>query len=295
MDALGYAYDAEPKEHVTRCNLCGGSQFSVVADRDRYGFAAQSLGCRDCGLVFLSPRLTPDAYARFYDGVYRPLVSAFHGRRIDAESVEADQIPYAERLAGVLAPFFAPRPAGVILDVGGSTGVVSARLANALSMRALVLDPAPDEVERARARGLEGLVGTIEDWERPEERFELVLLCQTIDHLLDVSGALAAIRDVIADDGYLFVDIVDFRAAYLRSDSVEAATKIDHPYSLTEATAEAYLERAGFTVALKDYAPDDLHVGYVCRPALPAPEARPSRESVMQLFDELRAAQKRPR
>jgi SAM-dependent methyltransferase len=161
-------------------------------------------------------------------------------------------------------------------------------------MRALVLDPAPDEVERARARGLEGVVGTIEDWERPDERFELVLLCQTIDHLLDVAGALAAIRDVIADDGYFFVDIVNFRAAYLGNDSVEAATKIDHPYSLTEATAEAYLERAGFAVVHKDHAPDHLHVGYVCKPAAPAPDALPSTESVTRLFDELHALQRRP-
>jgi SAM-dependent methyltransferase len=280
---------------VSRCNLCGGSQFAVVAQQDRYGFPAQSLGCCDCGLVFLSPRLTPEAYRRFYDGVYRPLVSAFHGRRIDAETVEADQAPYAERLAELLAPFFAPRPGGIILDVGGSTGVVSARLAEALSMRALVLDPAPDEVARARARGLEGVVGTIEDWERPDKRFELVLLCQTIDHLLDIASALAAIRDVIADDGFLFVDIVDFRAAYLRNRSVEGATKIDHPYSLTEATAEAFLERAGFAVALKEHAPDQLHVGYVCRPAAPEPEARPSAESVAQLFTELRGAEDGPR
>jgi hypothetical protein len=295
VGALGYAYDAEPKEPVSRCNLCGGSDFAVVAQQDRYGFAAQSLGCRDCGLVFLSPRLTPDAYARFYDGVYRPLVSAFHGRRIDAETVEADQIPYAERLAGLLAPFFAPRSAGVILDVGGSTGVVSARLADAFSMQALVLDPAPDEVARARARGIEGVVGTIEDWQRPDERFELVLLCQTIDHLLDVAGALAAIRGVIAPAGFLFVDIVDFRAAYHRHDSVQAATKIDHPYSLTEATAEAYLERAGFAVELKDYAPDRVHVGYVCKPATPVTDALPSAESVTRLFDELRAVANRRR
>jgi SAM-dependent methyltransferase len=280
---------------VSDCNLCGGSDFTVVARHDRYGFAAQSLGCRTCGLVFLSPRLTPDAYSRFYDGVYRPLVSAFHGRRIDAETVEADQVPYAERLAVLLAPFLPPHPAGAILDVGGSTGVVSARLAERLSMRALVLDPAPAEVERARARGVEAVVGTIEGWERMDARFELVLLCQTIDHLLDVASALTAIREAIADDGFLYVDIVDFRSAYLRNDSVEAATKIDHPYSLTEATAEAYLERAGFTVELKDYAPDGLHVGYVCRPGAPSPDACPSADSVARLFAELHALQNRAR
>jgi SAM-dependent methyltransferase len=251
------------------------------------------VACLRCGLVFLSPRLTPAAYARFYAAVYRPLVSAFHGRRIDAETVEADQEPYAERLAGILSPFLAGRRGGTILDVGGSTGVVSERVGHRLGMGALVLDPAPDEVERARARGLEGAVGTIEEWDAAGRRFDLVLLCQTIDHLLDVAGALARIRGAIADDGIFFVDVVDFRAAYLRNRSVEAATKIDHAYSLTEPTAEAFLARAGFEVLHTDHAPDRLHVGYVCRPADPAPDALPAPETVSRLLAELRSLRER--
>jgi Methyltransferase domain len=276
---------------VLECNLCGGRRFAVVAHMDRYGFNAQSRACLRCGLVFLSPRMTAEAYAEFYEDVYRPLVSAYHGRLIDATSVEADQVPYADRLAAVLEPFFTTSRGGTILDVGGSTGVVAERVARQLGMRAVVLDPAPAEVERARARGLEATVGTIEDWSPDGRRFELILLCQTIDHLLDVSGSLTALRDVLVDDGLLFVDIVDFRAAYLGSGSVEAATKIDHPYSLTEATAEAFLVRAGFDCVLKDYAPDRLHVGYVCRGSVQDPKAHPDPATVARLFEELRDVQ----
>lgn len=239
----------------------------------------------------MSPRLTPAAYARFYASVYRPLVSAFHGRRIDAASVEDDQRPYADRLVEVLRPSLAGRQGGRILDVGGSTGVVAERVGTGLDMGAVVLDPAPEEVERARARGLDGVVGTIEEWEPDARPFELVLLCQTIDHLLDVGGALAGIRRSIADSGVFFIDIVDFRAAYLGHGSIEAATKIDHPFSLTEQTAEAYLARAGFDVMFKDYAPDRLHVGYVCRPSPPTPDALPAADAVASFFGELRAVQ----
>jgi ubiquinone/menaquinone biosynthesis C-methylase UbiE len=202
--------------------------------------------------------------------------------------VEQDQAPYAERIADVLRPLLAGRPGGTILDVGGSTGVVSASVARTAGMDAVVLDPAPDEVKRARTRGLEGIVGTIEDWDAGDRRFELVLLCQTIDHLLDVSTALEAVRRVISDNGLFFVDIVDFLRASRSSGSVTAATKIDHPYALTEATAEAFLARGGFAVALKDYAPDDLHVGYLCRPASPNARAMPSQASVSELFAGIR-------
>src|SRR5215510_15120694 len=85
--ALGYDYPAQAKEEIVTCNLCGGFLFVVMAHRDRYGFPAEAHVCSSCGLVFLNPRMTPSAYASFYDGVYRPLVSAFHGRLIDAKTI----------------------------------------------------------------------------------------------------------------------------------------------------------------------------------------------------------------
>src|SRR5206468_10725911 len=135
--------------------------------------------------------------------------------------------------------------------------------------------------------GLDASVGTIESFEGDGDRFGVALICQTIDHLLDVAGSLARVHGLLADDGLLFVDIVDFRAAYLRAASVEAATKVDHPYSLTEQTAEAYLARTGFRVLHKDYAADHLHVGYVCLTATPDPAALPTRESVERFFAEV--------
>jgi hypothetical protein len=116
----------------------------------------------------------------------------------------------------------------------------------------------------------------------------VVVLCQTIDHLLDVTGTLARVRDVIDDNGLLFVDIVDFRAAYLRQWSAEDAVKIDHPYYLVEASAEAFLARAGFEILRADYAADHLHVGYACRPAKPRADALPPKAAVDALWQELR-------
>ena len=84
--ALEYDYAAQPKQAQDACNLCGRSEFVILAHRDRYGYPAEAHACRHCGLVFLNPRMTAEAYGRFYDGIYRPLVSAFHGRLIDART-----------------------------------------------------------------------------------------------------------------------------------------------------------------------------------------------------------------
>jgi SAM-dependent methyltransferase len=292
---LDYDFAGAPKEIVHVCNLCGADVFTTITHTDRYGFSNQTSACTRCGLAFLNPRLTFEAYADFYDRVYRPLVSAFHGRLIDAETVELDQAVYTDALAQLLERYLEPHRGARLLDVGGSTGVVSGRLGDLHGLRPLVVDPAPAEVERARARGLDAVVGTMETFVGDDQgQFGVAIICQTIDHLLDIAASLASVRRHLADDGVLFVDVVDFRAAYLRAQSIEAATKVDHPYSLTEATAEAYLARAGFRVVQKDYAEDHLHVGYVCRPVNPLPEALPAADAVDRFFAEIRAVQNRP-
>lgn len=291
--ALGYDYSSQPAERHDSCNLCGRDDWVIISHVDRYGYRAATTSCRRCSLTVLNPRMSRQAYAAFYDGVYRPLVSAYHGRQIDAVTIKGEQAEYARYVADMVAPFMA----GVhtLLDIGGSTGVVAASLAGAFDMRATVLDPAPDELADAKSQGLEVVTGFVEDWEPGARRFDMVGLFQTLDHLLDVGGTLRKVRSLIAADGLLVADIVDFRAAYLRNHSIEAATKIDHPFSLTQLTMESYLQRAGFSILRTSFSPDHLHVLYLCRPSEPAGDCLPSTAAVERYFDEIRWVQNAPR
>ena len=292
--ALDYDYTSEPREAVTACNLCGGSMFVVLTHHDRYGYPAQAHACDRCGLVFLNPRLTPQAYGRFYDGVYRPLVSAFHGRLIDARTIQAEQREYAVERAELLRPFMGAA-LKTMLDIGGSTGVVAHHFAREFGLRGTLIDPSPLEVEQARQLGLDTITGLVEQHDFAGQRFDAVIICQTVDHLLDVRGTLERVRQLLTAGGLLFIDIVDFRAAYLRNWSVEDAVKIDHPYYLTDATMRAYLQVTGFEVLRMDYAADHLHVSYVCRPATPRADALPNPASVTELLREVRHVQNSPR
>ena len=284
----------QPLRPVMACNLCGGTVFVVISHKDRYGYPVEASGCRKCGLVFLNPVMTVEGYRDFYASTYRPLVSAYHGRLIDAGSIQDEQRVYANERAVLLAPFVGRIKPSTLLDVGGSTGVVAHHLSNRFNLDATVIDPAPLEIEEAKRLGLEAFIGLAEEFDPGDRKFDFVVMCQTVDHLLDIDGTLRAIRRLISDDGGLFfVDIVDFRAAYLRGWSVEEAIKIDHPYYLTEATIEAFLACAGFDVLLTDYAEDHLHVGYVCRPATPMPvdRALPDLGTTAELWREVRTVQ----
>jgi hypothetical protein len=295
IDALGYDYGAQPRERLSSCNLCGGTLLVTLTHRDRYGFPAQASACARCGLVFLNPRMTAETYGRFYDGVYRPLVSAFHGRLIDARTIQDEQRTYAADRAAFVQPFVEGAGLRTLLDIGGSTGVVAAHFMRTFGLSGTLIDPAPAEVEEARAFGLETITGLVEEHQFGSRQFDLVLICQTVDHLLDVAGTLERVRQLMTPHGRLFIDIVDFRAAYLRNWSIEDATKIDHPYYLTQGTMGAYLRRAGFNILRVDYAADHLHISYICSLGTPVPDALPDAATVAESFREIRYVQNAPR
>jgi SAM-dependent methyltransferase len=292
--AVGYDYASQPRETVRLCNLCRGTSFVGLTHRDRYGYPAPAQACCTCGLVFLNPRMTADAYGRFYDGIYRPLVSAFHGRDINAHTIQAEQRDYALERVELLRPFIETAGLKTMLDIGGSTGVVAHHVAEAFGLQGTVIDPAPIELDQARRFGLETITGLVEQHDFGYRTFDVVIVCQTVDHLLDVSSTLARVRHLMTGSGLLFIDIVDFRAAYLREWSVEDAIKIDHPYYLTQETMTSYLRRAGFEPMRTDYSADHLHVSYVCAPGNADPGATPTAAQVDALLREVRYVQNAP-
>jgi SAM-dependent methyltransferase len=266
--ALAYDYAGREKEAVGSCNLCGSTRHVEACRRDRYGYPAVAWVCAGCGLGFLSPRLTAAEYTAFYAGTYRPLVSAYHGRTIDATTVQADQRQYAAELVDFLRRAL-PAPPSTVLDVGGSTGVVGGGIAAAFGARATVLDPSPDELAVAEAAGMAAIAGFIEDYDPKGQTWDLVLLCQTVDHLLDVAGALSRLREMTTEGGHAYVDILDVGYVLDREGAIEEAVKIDHPYYLTRDTALAYFARAGLEPVAERLS-DDGHWGFLLSPGKPA-------------------------
>lgn len=293
IDALGYDYASKRKARKETCNLCHGRRFVTITHRDRYGFPAPASTCVHCGLTSLAQPMTPEAYTHFYMEVYRPLVSAFHGRLIDAQSIQGEQWDYAREVIEIVRPFWWPE-FGTLLDIGGSTGVVSVAMKEAFGVRPTVIDPAPAETAEAEAQGIESITGFVEEWDAGERTFDSIAIFQTVDHLLNVGATLAKARRLLTPHGLLIVDIVDFEAAMRRNRSVEAAIKIDHVYSFTQDTFEAMLSRHGFRWLHKSYAPDHLHVLYLCTSVPPDTEACPSAQWIHGHLDEIRRIQNTP-
>jgi ubiquinone/menaquinone biosynthesis C-methylase UbiE len=293
---VGYDYGAREKEHMRACNLCGNDTFAVLSDRDRYGFDARTHLCLRCGLGFISPHLTPDEYLDFYARWYRPLCDAMTGGREASGEMDGlvnDQLSYARWLNGNLLSRFVASQHHTLLDVGGSTGSVASYLARQHSLAPVVLDPSGDELVKARAQGCKCIHALWEEYEPDGTQYDIVLLCRTIDHLLDIAGSLRKIRRLIAPGGLFYVDIVDFEAVAKNCNCISRATKIDHVYYLTHQPTIWHLQSAGFEPVAVDLSRSE-RIAYLCRLAEPR-EIEPDPSYALQLLDSLKSIPRSPR
>ncbi len=292
-EETGFDYGEVETTALGACPVCAATYRTLLAEEERYGFSVPYQLCMTCSTVYADPRMTADSAAAFYAGTYRKILALRYGRPVDEKSIQANQGKYAKRLVdGFLAPHV--RQSGRALDIGGSTGTVAARVRDVLGLTPTVVDPSDAELAEARAKGLDTVVGLAESADVGDEPYEMVLICKTIDHLLDPLTVFRRVRSLVKDDGLFFTDIVDFRYELHRRGSAAAALKIDHPFAWTHESTEALLRLSGFEpVSLWSAS---YHLGFLCRPVEPARDLSPdSAAAARELLAFARDVQSRPR
>jgi len=287
---VNFSLHEQSKIRIEECNLCGSRDFIILTKKDRYDFVNNAYACRDCGLVFLNPVMTSEACREFYKNDYRKLVSAYHGKEISADTLFEEQEVYGKELCGFMEPFVRGRELKSLLDIGGSTGVVTNEFVVKFNLEGTVLDSAPLEIDKAKQFGFKTITKMLSEIrEEQQHKYDIIIMCQTIDHLLDIAADLHKTREMISDHGLFFVDILDFRAVYLQENSIQKSVKLDHPFYLTEHTIEAYLKKSGFKILRSEHVKN--HVGYLCRPCIPDKHYLPEKHSISEMFREIRYIQ----
>lgn len=286
---VGFDASQLETEAVDCCNLCGGRLFVRIGRRDRYGLDVKTVLCDRCGLVFLDPRPTAMAYAEFYRRWYRPLTRAWSDSEHDPKARSTGQHAYAEALDRELLGAHIASHHRRILDLGSSSGEVALRFRDRYGLEAVCVDPSPAEIDEARAHDLEAVCASAEDFDPGDRRFDIVLICQAVDHLLDPARVLRRAHEWLSEDGLLFLDPLDFEAMYTRVGYLRGALKIDHPYYFTRQTMDLFLARAGFQPLVID-ASSGFHLRYVCRKVQPR-DLQPAADAGRRAYEAIRRLQ----
>ncbi len=280
------------RETVAACNVCRSTRAVIIARRDRYGFPVRTALCTNCGLVYLADRFTSSSYGKFYGGGgYRRLSSLYNGTRNSVECVQEVHLAYSTDLIDAVKGYVSGRDGGALLDIGGGTGLVAQRVARYFDLRPTVLEPSAKDVKEAKRLGVEAFEGSLEGWETAA-RFDLILLCKTIEHLFDLRSALRKIRELLKPNGLFYCDIVDFLEACRHEGPPEVTSKIDHCYWLCQETAPSIFRANGFEVVSMNTVCGPNYVGFLLRriDQTPPPEMdRPWIEAQLRRLREMEA------
>ena len=242
---------------MAKCPICGSEYGTRIAHKDRYGFDATFTLCHRCSLIYLDPVASEEEYAKFYDGDYRKLTVDYRGQ----QDIEKNQCRYGAALAQFIGHTIGRVKS--VLDIGGSTGLVAKQIE--------ILNPGVDitvveynskELAKARAMGFRTIQGGIA--EIPDEHFDLVLLCRSIDHVAKPLHAMTAIWRTINDDGYAYVDHCDWRLV-AQAEGFTKALHIDHPSNFTRESFNRLLSYSGLFPVAEYVPPMSSCYGYLLR------------------------------
>jgi 2-polyprenyl-3-methyl-5-hydroxy-6-metoxy-1,4-benzoquinol methylase len=152
------------------------------------------------------------------------------------------------------------RPSAV-LDVGGSSGYVSTRLAKQ-GARVVILDVDVCAVAAARARGLEAHVVDVarEDPPLQDASFDLMLCVDVLEHLPDPAAALGRLRRLLRPGGLIVASVPNGANWTLRLSLLAGRWEYTerglldrtHLRNFTRATFHRLLLNSGFTIVATD-------------------------------------------
>jgi 2-polyprenyl-3-methyl-5-hydroxy-6-metoxy-1,4-benzoquinol methylase len=192
------------------CPLCGGSDVGLhaVADDIEYFTSAREFAfyrCPSCDVLFVHPMLH-DRLNEIYPSNYYAFQGSREGLLQRAKGV-LDRRLFGAVLRDV------PGQALSALDIGGGAGwlldAVKASDARVAVTQVVDIDPAAGAA--AERAGHRYWLGPIEDF-ATDERFDLVLMLNLIEHVQRPDRVLSKARDLLTGDGRILVKTPNFDA-----------------------------------------------------------------------------------
>jgi SAM-dependent methyltransferase len=246
IDAVETDSRVQVEWEETACLLCRGRNwFTLLEAPDRTpggaGLWFAVVQCNDCGLCFTNPRPTPVSMSQFYPAEYGP-------HRLKTPDSPRKRRSVARRLRSSLE--LAPPASGGrrLLDFGCGSGTFLSRM-HGEGWNVTGVDASLSAVNGVRRQlGLRAVMGSLPNSELDGERFDLITMWQSLEHVHQPLQVLAAAYRMLMPRGRLVVAVPNIDSLPFRWFG-HAWYGLDLPRHLCHFapwTLQLLLERVGF-------------------------------------------------
>ncbi len=223
-------------EMVSQCPLCGASSSAPFDQRTFRSHPVTNVICRNCGLVYQSPRMTETESQAFYEAEYRLLYQGQEGPNPKDLAVQSAR-------AQVILDFISQSINSIarVLDIGCSTGILLQQFRDHTQAAVCGVEPGNSYRQYAQSLGLEVFASLAELQAAGLPRFNLVSMMHVLEHVPDPVEYLQNLRtQFLEPDGWLLVEVPNLYA----HDCFEVA----HLISFSAHTLAQVVQKAGYRV-----------------------------------------------
>ncbi len=207
------------------CNLCGQNNTKLLfKSRDRrINTKNETLfsvaQCKNCGLVYVNPQPSYEELKEFYGESYFNVQNSNINKRggifkflqlIKNKTLGSNSLPNSKFYRYKNKIF--QQTSGKFLDVGCATGVQNLPLMKEFSQWKFY-GIEPDEVAFQKAVKIKNFLiqkGYLENTHYPDKFFDVILIHQVLEHILNPKKILAECHRILKDNGKLIVAVPDF-------------------------------------------------------------------------------------
>jgi SAM-dependent methyltransferase len=231
-----------PERERIACAVCDSATSTPLIQK----FGLTISRCPRCGLVFANPRASvEEIWARYSPTYFWDEYLPAHGVIDGQFDLEVFDRTHAEML-GLIA-----RRAGIVgrmLEVGTGAGFFL-KAAERAGWRCAGVEVSREAARFAKEQlALEVTQGSAEEIAYPPGSFDVAVLFEVIEHLLDPARALRAVRQAVRPGGLVLLSTPNYDALSRRLLGRQWAviSPGEHLYYFTEPSLTALLEKAGF-------------------------------------------------
>lgn len=175
-------------ESVDSCIVCYSKEIAVFDDR------VSMYKCSSCGSIFDNPRPTQEAIGRHYSqkGKYDHWIDSDKNFKIYWKSYLTRLLKY--------------KSSGDLLDIGAGIGMFLSQAKDHFTVTGTEISTEGIEVAKQRY-GLDFVQGTVESIDFQGKKFDVVTMCQILEHFPYPGKTLDYVKTLLKPDGILYITV----------------------------------------------------------------------------------------